>query len=179
MGQIDITRISGIKSVALNHLLQESWSQNFRFVERLIRDCRSGLNCFDNPGEMLLTASLQGAVVGIAGLNRDPYFNEPKIGRLRHFYVESVGRGQGIGRLSVNQLKRFAVRTLVLYPIDFSPKASFEQASCLFNNNYGRGLTDWAVFSVCISEGFAFKIYRIIDIIEVQMLPLLRKCGYI
>jgi GNAT superfamily N-acetyltransferase len=104
MEHIDISRISEIESVSLNHLLEESLSQNFRFVERLIRDYRSGLNCFDNPGEMLLTASLQGAVVAIGGLNRDPYFNDSKIGRLRHFYVESVWRRQGIGRLLVNQL---------------------------------------------------------------------------
>ncbi|TAE62842.1 MAG: N-acetyltransferase [Oscillatoriales cyanobacterium] len=104
MEQIDITRIFEIESVSLNHLLEESLSQKFRFVERLIRDYRSGLNCFDKPGEMLLTASLQGAVVGIGGLNRDPYFNDSKIGRLRHFYVESVWRRQGIGRLLVNQL---------------------------------------------------------------------------
>lgn len=110
MEQIDIASISEIESVSINHLVEESLSQGFRFVERLMREYRSGFNCFDRPGEMLLTASLQGAVVGIGGLNRDPYFNDPKIGRLRHLYVESVWRGQGIGRLLVNQLIREADR---------------------------------------------------------------------
>ena len=78
--------------------------RGFRFVERLIREYRSGLNRFDRSGEVLLTASVQGAVVGIGGLNRDPYFNDPKIGRLRHLYVASVWRRHGVGRLLVNQL---------------------------------------------------------------------------
>ena len=104
MAAIDITRISEIESVSINHLVEESLTQGFRFIERLIREYRSGFNCFDKPGEVLLTASLQGAVVGIGGLNRDPYFNDAKVGRLRHLYVQSVWRGQGIGCLLVNQL---------------------------------------------------------------------------
>jgi ribosomal protein S18 acetylase RimI-like enzyme len=104
MEQICIVRIFEIQSGAINHLLEESLSQGFQFVQRLIRDYRSGLNCFDKSGEMLLTASVQGAVVGIAGLNRDPYFNDPKVGRLRHLYVESRWRRRGIGSLLVTSL---------------------------------------------------------------------------
>lgn len=104
MEQIDIVRISELPSELINHLAEESLPQGFRFVERLIREYRSGLNCFDEPGEVLLTASVQGTVVGIGGLNRDPYFNDPNIGRLRHLYVESVWRRCGIGHLLVAQL---------------------------------------------------------------------------
>lgn len=57
-------------------MVEESLSHGFRFVERLMREYRSGLNFFDKSGEVLLTASVQGAVVGIGGLNRDPYFND-------------------------------------------------------------------------------------------------------
>ncbi len=53
---------------------------------------------------MLLTASVQGVIVGIGGLNQDPYFNNPKVGRLRHLYVESGWRKRGVGRLLVTQL---------------------------------------------------------------------------
>lgn len=104
MEQIDIARISEIQLGAINHLLEESLSQGFRFVERLIREFHSGLNCFDKSGEVLLTASVQGIVVGICGLNRDPYFNDPKVGRLRHLYVQSVWRRRGVGRLLVTQI---------------------------------------------------------------------------
>ncbi len=108
MEQIDIARISVIQSGLINHLVEESLSQGFRFVERLISEYRSGLNCFDKLGEVLLTASVQGTLVGIGGLNRDPSFNGPNIGRLRHLYVESIWRRCGIGHLLVTQLIREA-----------------------------------------------------------------------
>lgn len=101
---IDITRISEIQSGAINYLVEESLSQGFWFVKRLFQEYRSSLNCFNKTGEVLLTASVQGAVVGIGGLNRDPYCNDPKVGRLRHLYVESVWRRRGVGRLLVTQL---------------------------------------------------------------------------
>ncbi|MBE9168763.1 hypothetical protein IQ238_15020 [Pleurocapsales cyanobacterium LEGE 06147] len=41
---------------------------------------------------------IQGAVVGIGRLNRDPHSKNPKVGRLRHLYVESVWRRHGVGR---------------------------------------------------------------------------------
>jgi GNAT superfamily N-acetyltransferase len=104
MEPIVIARILELESESINHLAEESLSQGFRFVERLIQDYRQGLNCFDQSGEILLTALVQGAVVGIGGLNRDPYFNDSKIGRLRHLYVKSAWRRHGVGRLLVTQL---------------------------------------------------------------------------
>jgi ribosomal protein S18 acetylase RimI-like enzyme len=47
---------------------------------------------------------LHDVVIGIGGLNRDPYFNDPKIGRLRHLYIESAFRRRGVGRLLVSQI---------------------------------------------------------------------------
>ncbi len=101
---MNITRVSEIESVPFSHLVDESLSQGFRFVARLIQEYRCGLNCFDQSGEVLFTASVEGAVVGIGGLNRDTYFNDPKVGRLRHLYVESGWRRHGVGRLLVTQL---------------------------------------------------------------------------
>jgi GNAT superfamily N-acetyltransferase len=101
---VDIARILEIDEISIDHLVKESSFQGFRFVERLIRDYCSGLNCFDKSGEVLLKASLEGMVIGIGGLNQDPYFNDPKVGRLRHLYVGAAWRRCGIGRLLVNQL---------------------------------------------------------------------------
>ncbi|NJM61130.1 MAG: GNAT family N-acetyltransferase [Oscillatoriales cyanobacterium RU_3_3] len=110
MDSIDIIHISDIELVSMNHLVEESLSQGFRFVERLLREYRSGFNCFDKPGEILLAASDRGRSIAIGGLNRDPYFNDPKIGRLRHLYVELAWRRQGIGRLLVDRLIREAAQ---------------------------------------------------------------------
>lgn len=136
MEQIDIARISEIQSGAINHLVEESLSQGFRFVARLIREYRSGLNCFDKSGEVLFTASVQGAVVGIGGLNRDPYFNNPKVGRLRHLYVQSVLRRRGVGRLLVTQLiheanqhyQLLTLRTDTVAADEFYQKLGFKTA---------------------------------------------------
>jgi hypothetical protein len=76
MEMIVIDRLSEIDLASISHLAEESLFQGFRFVERLIREYQSGANCFNQPGELLLTASVQGSVVGIGGLNRDLYFND-------------------------------------------------------------------------------------------------------
>ncbi|MEO0836736.1 MAG: GNAT family N-acetyltransferase [Cyanobacteria bacterium J06642_3] len=88
----------------INHLVEESLSQGFQFVSRLVREYNAGLNCFNKSGEMLLKASARGRIIGICGLNLDPYLKDSKIGRLRHLYVESAWRKQGVGLLLVTQL---------------------------------------------------------------------------
>lgn len=134
MEQIVIARILEFDPESIHHLAEESISQGFWFVERLIQEYRRGLNCFDRPGEMLLTASIQGTVVGIGGLNRDLYFNDPKVGRLRHLYIESVWRRHGVGRMLVTQLIQEAnqhyqlltLRTDTLAANEFYQKLGFK-----------------------------------------------------
>jgi GNAT superfamily N-acetyltransferase len=103
-----------LETRSLDRLIEESLSQGLLFVERLVREYNNGSNCFDRAGEILLTVSTQGTVIGIGGLNRDPYFNDYKVGRLRHLYVESVWRQQGVGRLLVTQIIREAAQNFQL-----------------------------------------------------------------
>jgi GNAT superfamily N-acetyltransferase len=104
MQHIHIAKILEFDEGLIIRLIEESLSQGFQFVERLVRDYRNGYNCFDKVGEALFIASSQERAIGICGLNRDPYFNDPKVGRLRHLYVESAWRGKGVGRLLVDRL---------------------------------------------------------------------------
>lgn len=104
MNPIHIIKITKFEEVFITHLIEESLSQGFRFVQRLIRDYRSGENCFNKPGEALFAASLHGIVIGIGGLNQDPYFNNPQIGRLRHLYVQLAWQRRGVGSLLVNRI---------------------------------------------------------------------------
>lgn len=104
MEHIQIIHLSEFDEVLINHLIEESLSQGFRFVERLVQDYRSGANCFNKSGEALFATLLDDVVVGIGGLNQDPYFNDSMIGRLRHLYVESAFRRRGVGRLLVAQI---------------------------------------------------------------------------
>lgn len=104
MNQIQIIKIVDLKEALITHLIKESLCQGFRFMERLVRDYCSGKNCFNKSGEALFAALSQGVIIGIGGLNQDPYFNAPEIGRLRHLYVESTWRRRGVGSLLVNQI---------------------------------------------------------------------------
>ena len=58
----------------------------------------SGTNRFDQPGEALYAARVNGEVVGACGLNVDPYTAEGRVGRVRHLYVMEAYRRHGIGR---------------------------------------------------------------------------------
>jgi len=58
----------------------------------------SGANRFDAPGEALFVAMADEKVVGVCGLNCDPYANDPRIGRIRRLYVSPSRRRRGVGR---------------------------------------------------------------------------------
>ncbi|MBD3883035.1 GNAT family N-acetyltransferase [Phormidium tenue FACHB-886] len=104
MDQVEISPISALDEGMLAHLLEESLSQGFRLVQRLIQEYNDRLNCFDQPGEVLFLASAQSKAIGVGGLNQDPYFCDPHIGRLRHLYIATAWRRQGIGRQLVCQI---------------------------------------------------------------------------
>ncbi len=66
----------------------------FRFeAEWLDRTCR-----FDGPGECLFIARSGQRIVGVSGICRDPYQQDPDVGRLRHVYVDAAFRSRGLGR---------------------------------------------------------------------------------
>ncbi len=92
----------------LAELAREASSDRFSFVARLIDEWKSGANRFDRPGEQLLGAVVDGDLVGICGINRDPYLKDEAVGRLRHLYVKKAARGSGVGSVLVAQLLREA-----------------------------------------------------------------------
>jgi ribosomal protein S18 acetylase RimI-like enzyme len=92
-----IDRVSGAPLDRLAALLAESERQGFRFVRRLVEEWSSGANRFDRPGEALFVARVGDDVVGVCGLNVDPFAGDPKIGRVRHLYVLVPHRRSGIG----------------------------------------------------------------------------------
>ena len=76
-------------------LLQES---TYEFVQRLVTEFENGTNRFDLPGEALFGAFAGDTMIGICGLNRDPYLNDGHTGRVRHLYVLADWRRKGVGR---------------------------------------------------------------------------------
>ena len=83
-------------------------AEGFDFLDRLIRDWRSGANRFAQPGEIFLAGFQDGGLIAVGGLNIDPYTDEDGIGRLRHIYVRRSFRRFGIGSVLVRALLRHA-----------------------------------------------------------------------
>lgn len=92
----------------LAEMLAESKADGYRAIDRLINDWLSAANRFDRPGEVLFIARQDKRIVGVCGLNHDPYANSIRIGRVRRLYVMQDSRRQGIGRVLVDNVIRAA-----------------------------------------------------------------------
>ncbi len=101
---MSIERISDLTAGQVAALVAESEAQGSRFVRRLAEDWASGANRFDRPGEALFVARDEERIVGVGGLNIDPYTTEPTVGRVRHLYVLTAYRRLGIGRRIVEEI---------------------------------------------------------------------------
>jgi GNAT superfamily N-acetyltransferase len=82
----------------LGSLLISARAEAFHALDRLLADWDSGANRFAAPGELFLTARINGTLAGICGLNVDPYTRRSRTGRLRHLYVAPWARRSGVGR---------------------------------------------------------------------------------
>ena len=114
-----IERCRDLPSDALGALIAESEQAGLGFVRRLVDEWASSANRFDHPGEALFAAVLDGRVIGVCGLNVDPYAGAPRVGRVRHLYVLTAHRRLGVGRQLVgavieaarNQFAELRLRT--------------------------------------------------------------------
>jgi ribosomal protein S18 acetylase RimI-like enzyme len=93
---VHIERVHDLQPESLAALIAESERDGLRFVRRLADEWASGMNRFDRPGEALFVARDQ-RIVGVGGLNIDPYVAAGSVGRVRHLYVLVSHRRRGIG----------------------------------------------------------------------------------
>jgi len=94
---------------ALAALEHEAIAEGFGMITRLRKEWESGTNRFDREGEVLLGSFCVDRLLGIGGLNRDPYADNPRVGRLRHLYVTKSERRSGIGRSLVERILGHAI----------------------------------------------------------------------
>jgi GNAT superfamily N-acetyltransferase len=126
----------------LDPLVAEADADGHLFMRRLRDEWASGSNRFDGPGEKLMVARAGDRLLGIGGLNRDPYAQAPGIGRLRHLYVARDTRCRGVGTLLVHAILAGADAhfTLIRLRTDSAEAAAF-YARLGFRANDGEGAT--------------------------------------
>ena len=85
-------------------LLDESLNQDFNFLKKMNEEWILGKNRFNKKGESIFAAFDGKKLIGIGGLNIDPYLNNEQVGRVRHLYVFKASRKSGIGRLLMKEI---------------------------------------------------------------------------
>lgn len=84
--------------ITLEALILSSEQEGFKFISRLKNDWLNKTNRFDKANENLYEISLNNVIIGIGGINKNPYNENGNVGRLRHFYLLPNYRRKGIGR---------------------------------------------------------------------------------
>lgn len=101
---IAIEQARELPIIEIEPLIIESQNEGTLLVRRLVNDWTFGTNRFDKEGEVLLLAKDKNVIVGLCGLNIDPYYPLPSLGRVRHLYVLSSQRRLGIGSQLIKQI---------------------------------------------------------------------------
>jgi len=98
---LDIARVHSLPDDLAEELIPASVKEGFSPMRWLKEQWDTGTNRFSEPGEALCIARLGGRLVGVCGLNRDPFTRDSGTGRLRRLYVLPELRRKGIGRVLV------------------------------------------------------------------------------
>lgn len=101
---IQIKRIEDLLKYEIDHLVKESKEEGFNFLLKLINEYESKINTFSKTGECLYGIFRGDTLIGIGGLNQDPYTKDNKIGRLRRFYILKDYRRKGLGRILLERI---------------------------------------------------------------------------
>lgn len=113
-----LIRVTG-HHLDLGHLPAAATAEGHSFVARMLTEWRNCVNLFGRPGEGFFVSAISGQVVGMCGLNIDPYGDDQSLGRIRHLYVLPSARRTGIGtslvvaclELAANTFARVRLRT--------------------------------------------------------------------
>ncbi|RAS93112.1 GNAT family acetyltransferase [Bacillus cereus] len=108
MKDMHIQPIENLMKYEFKYLVQESKEEGFNFLKKLINEYENKLNTFNKTGECLYGIFQGEKLIGIGGLNEDPYTENNKIGRLRRFYISKDYRRIGLGKVLLNQLLSYA-----------------------------------------------------------------------
>ncbi|HEY6817078.1 MAG TPA: GNAT family N-acetyltransferase [Croceibacterium sp.] len=123
-GLIALHSVSGLDP-AIGPLAEAAARERHGMMRRLVDDWSSGANRFERPGEVFLGTWLDGRLVGVGGLNRDPYADDDLTGRVRHVFVLPGARRSGVGTALLREIIARAPQTFrVLRLRTFTPDAA-------------------------------------------------------
>jgi GNAT superfamily N-acetyltransferase len=108
MPEFMIRLLPTLSATDLRPVLDESLSEGFGFVQTLLDEYESGANRFDTVGAALLGIYDSGTLIGIGGVQPDPYLNRADVGRVRHVYILNAYRRRGVGKCLLDALIQHA-----------------------------------------------------------------------
>lgn len=88
-------------AAAFQLLKDESRLEGYWMLVTLAEGWASGSNRFLKRGEILYGAWQGRELVGVCGLNIDPYLDDRNQGRVRHLFVSAAHRRDGLGRMLI------------------------------------------------------------------------------
>ena len=89
----------------IDALARESLQEGFQFGVRWRDAVRATATAPDDAHAFFLGVFDGDALVAVGGVTRDPYVNEPGLGRVRHVYVAASERRRGFGRRLLGALE--------------------------------------------------------------------------
>jgi len=110
-----IKRISDIHSAGLDEILTESKSLGYGMIERLIFEWESGANDFRKENEAFFAYERGGKVLGVGGINEEPYLHIKHYGRMRHLYVLKEWRRNRVGTEIVKATIKLPLNEFLLH----------------------------------------------------------------
>jgi GNAT superfamily N-acetyltransferase len=127
--KIDVTYGDNLTADLHEELLATAMDEGFVAMRLLQEDWDIGVNRFSEPGEALYDARIHDRLVGVCGMNRDPYVKDSTIGQLRRLYELPGQRRKGVGRTLVLRAledARSAFRAVHLRTINEQSAAFFK-----------------------------------------------------
>lgn len=102
MKDYTVIEINDSNILSLQKMAEESKLRGEGVVEKTIAEWLSGKNKFEKVGEKLWGLVINNEIIGMGGLNQDPYLNDETVGRVRHVYIMKEYRGRGLSRVLLN-----------------------------------------------------------------------------